>query len=290
MGGSNYVLVTCAGGLFVTNNTRPGDILRINYRPFAGEMIYDTAIIDTVTEEELTLVAPLATGYPVAVKVEVYRTRTLTQYATAIGNDAGAIKNRRVYYIWPDELSDGTDVVSGIYLCAGLAGLRSGVAPHAPLTNVQISGFYNPTRTLMFNATQLNTMAGNGVWIVTQDLAGTVYTRHQVSTDNTDINRREQTITTNLDSISRQYREGFSDLIGRGNVSDDMINIIRTRVHSISGSIQGLDYPLSLGPQLQGYTIKTLEIDPVLRDRIRLTVTPVLPYPLNNLDITMLIA
>jgi hypothetical protein len=290
-GGTNYVKVTCADGLFVTNGVQPGDVLRINYRPYAGETIYDTAIIDTVdTETELTLLSAMAEEFPVAVKIEVHRTLNLTQYATAIGQDAGAIKNRRVYYVWPDTISDGTETVSGIYLCSGLAGLRSGVAPHAPLTNVSISGFYSPSRTKMFNATQLNIMAGSGVWIVTQDLSGTVYTRHQVSTDNTDVNMREQTVTTNLDSIARQYREGYSDLIGRGNVSEEMLSIIQTRAHAIASSIKGLSYPAYLGPQMQDYEITQLAIDPVLRDRIRLTIQPVLPYPLNNLDITLLIA
>ena len=290
-GGTNYVHVLSESALFVTNGCLAGDILRINYRPYAGETIYDTAVIDSVdNEEELTLVAAMSVEYPVDVKIEVHRTSNLTQYATAIGQAAGNISNRRMYYVWPDELSDGTEIVSGMYLCAALAGLRSGSAPHAPLTNVEVTGFYNPTRSTMFNATQLNIMAGDGVWIVTMDLSGTVYTRHQVSTDNTDINKREQTITTNLDSISRQFRDGFSDIIGRGNVSDDMIEIIRTRVHSTAESIQGLPYSLTLGPQLQDYEITKLEIDSVLRDHIRLTIEPVLPYPLNNLDITMLIS
>ena len=290
-GGTNYVHVFSEDALFVTNGCLAGDILRINYRPYAGETIYDTAVVDSVdNEEELTLVAALSENYPVAVKIEIYRTQNLTQYAASIGQAAGNISDRRMFYVWPDELSDGTATVSGIYLCAALAGLRSGTAPHAPLTNVEITGFYNPTRSTMFNATQLNTMAGNGVWIVTMDLSGTVYTRHQVSTDNTDINRREQTITTNLDSISRQFRDGFSDIIGRGNVSDDMIEIIRARVHSTAESIQGLPYSLTLGPQLQDYEITQLEIDSVLKDHIRLTIIPVLPYPLNNLDITMLIS
>jgi hypothetical protein len=290
-GGSNYVNVFADGGLFITNGVQAGDILRINYRPYAGETIYDTAVIDSVeNEEELVLLTSLDEEFPVEVKIEVHRTLNLTSYATAIGQAAGNISNRRVDYVWPDTISDGTEDVSGVYLCAALAGLRSGVAPHAPLTNVEITGFYNPTRTKMFNATQLNIMAGNGVWIVTQDLSGAVFTRHQVTTDNTDVNKREQTITTNLDSISRQFREGFSDLIGRGNVSEEMLDIIRTRVHSLAEQVQGLPYPTTLGPQLQDYEITQLEVDPVLRDRILLTIAPVLPYPLNNLDITMVIA
>ena len=289
--GTNYTKATLEDGLFITNGVVAGDVLRINYRPYAGETIYDTAVIDSVdTEEELTLVTALSSEYPIAVKIEVYSTLTLTQYATAIGQAAGTISNRRMYYVWPDTVSDGTASVSGIYLCAALAGLRSGVAPHAPLTNVSVTGFATLTRSLMFNATQLNIMAGNGVWIVTKDLSGTVYTRHQVSTDNTDINMREQTITTNLDSISRIFRDGFSDIIGRGNVSADMIDIIRTRTHSTAEYIEGLPYSLTLGPQLQDYEITRLEVDAVLRDHIWLTIEPTLPYPLNNLSITMLIS
>jgi hypothetical protein len=244
-----------------------------------------------VAEDELILAASADQAYPTEIKVEVYRTRTDTLWAQAVAAESGGFSDRRVRNIWPDTLPDAAgEEVQGYYLCAALAGLRAGSAPHAPLTNVEVSGFGIPTRSTRFTTTQLNTMAEGGTWIVTADLSGAVYTRHQLTTDNTDINRREDTITTNLDSQSRVYRENFADLIGRGNVSEDMLQLIRVRVHSISAYIMSLPYPVTIGPQLQGYEITQLYVDPALRDHVILRVAPELPYPLNNLDIYLTIA
>lgn len=292
LGGSNYVNVVGDGTLFVTRGVQAGDILRYSYRPSNGVTVYNTVAIDSVdTEIDLTLVEPVDTSYPTDIKIEIWRTRTNAQFASAIAADSASYLNRRVRNIWPDVIEDSsTETVSGVYLCAALAGLRSGVAPHAPLTNVSVTGFYSPTRSTMFTNTQLNTMAAGGTWIVTEDLAGTVFSRHQLTTDMTDINTREDTITTNLDSISRIIRDNFKDIVGKGNVSEDMISLIRIRIHSTAAYIMGLPYPLVLGPQMQGYEIQTLRVDPLLRDRIELKVKPDLPYPLNNLDITMYIS
>jgi hypothetical protein len=292
LSGTNYVNVLGTDTLFVTRGVQAGDILRYSYRPVNGVTVYNSVAIDSVdTETALTLVEPVDANYPTEIKIEIWRTRTNSQFASAIASESAAILNRRVRNIWPDVIEDAnTQSVSGVYLCAALAGLRSGVAPHQPLTNVSISGFYSPARSTMFSNTQLNTIAAGGTWIVTEDLAGTVYTRHQLTTDMTDINRREDTITTNLDSISRIVRDNFTDVIGKGNVSPDMISLIRIRIHSTAAYIMGLPYPLVLGPQMQGYEILTLKVDPLLRDRIILKVQPLLPYPLNNLDITMYIS
>ena len=128
-------------------------------------------------------------------------------------------------------------------------------------------------------------MAGSGIWIVRTNLDGEVFTRHQVTTDNDDINMREDTITTNLDHISRDFKSALSDLYGRGNVSNQMIELIRSRVNATASDISGRNYPDTIGPQLQDIEITKLERDPVLRDHVDIVIEPVLPYPLNNLNV-----
>lgn len=289
--GSNYVRVTSASALFVTRGVRAGDTLRYNYRPSGGDTIYSTVTVGSVdTENQITLVSSADAAYPTDIKIEIWRTRTNSQFASAIAADSAAYANRRVRNIWPDVIEDSTGAkVSGVYLCCALAGLRSGVAPHQPLTNVAISGFYAPTRSAMFTNTQLNTIAEGGTWIVTEDMTGVVYTRHQLTTDMTDINRREDTLTTNLDSISRIFRDAFSPLIGKGNVSTDMLALLSIKIDATASYIMGLPYSSVIGPQLQNYTVEVLEVDPLLRDRVNIRIAPILPYPLNNLDLTFII-
>jgi hypothetical protein len=132
-------------------------------------------------------------------------------------------------------------------------------------------------------------MAGRGVWLVIQTLEGLVYNRHQVSTDSSDINHREQTITTNLDHISRDFKAAMTNYYGRGNVSPNMLRAIHYTAEQKITEIESRAYPDTIGPQLLGATITKLEVNPALRDHIDLVIVPELPYPLNGLDVYFII-
>lgn len=285
--GTNYVNIHSTGGSFITSGVAAGDTVRFAYSP-AG---YSSAVVDAViSEDEIRLLASVGSAYATAVKIEIWRTLDKTSFATEIAQESGAYADRRVRNIWPDVLPDAVgEIVPGYYLCAALAGLRSGSAPHAPLTNVAIIGFGIPARSNSFTRVQLNTMAAAGTWIVVSNVSGTVYSRHQLTTDMTDVNRQEDSITTNLDILSRVLKGNLSDLYGRGNVSDEMIGLIRIRIHSTYSSLQALPYPASIGPQVQGYEITSLARDAVLRDRIVVRSVPILPVPLNGLDVYLTI-
>jgi hypothetical protein len=71
--------------------------------------------------------------------------------------------------VWPDQVGEADTVQPGYYLAAALAGLASGgVVPQQPLTNVEVAGFDDYSRSYKyFNETQLNKLAESGVWIVT---------------------------------------------------------------------------------------------------------------------------
>jgi hypothetical protein len=287
-GGGVYTTVTAASALFITNGVTAGDQLRIGYTTDVyGTQSYDTYLIDSVdSETQLTLGSGPSAAIGVAVKCEVWQIRTLNQFATAIAAASTALGTRRMYNIWVDSLYDsGTgELLPPSAMCAALAGLRSASAPHQPLTNVEVTGF-DIVKTVAFSSTQLNTVAAGGTWIVVKDLAGNIYTRHQLSTDNTDINTQEQSVTTNLDHVSRDYKNGMSDLYGRGNVSSQMLELIRSRINSLESWIVARPYSDTLGPQLQGLVLDSLAIDPVVRSQVDVYLTPELPYPMNNLNI-----
>lgn len=277
--------LTATGALFITNGVRAGDTVRINYHTDPkGAVIYDEAVIAAVnTQSTLTLESSLTIGYPV--KMEVWRTATQAEYAANIAARAESLKSRRAYAVWADNPVVGAyAAVSKAYAAAAGAGLRSGMAPHAPLTNVNFS-YLKVDPMVGFSATRMNLMAGKGVWLIVSDINLNVYTRHQVSTDPTDINTREQTITTNLDHICRDYKLNLNDLYGKGNVSPGMLELIRIRVHGITTMITGRNYPAQIGPQLLDLDIVRLEQDPVNRDQVWLEIEPSLPYPMNQLTV-----
>ena len=275
----------CTNALFVTNGVRAGDSVHINYRPDnRGNIIYDTYKIDSVdSETELTLVSGPSTPITVAIKMEVWRTATLAEYADEIKEVAGT-NDRRVTAVWcePIEMLGYSDVAKSI-MCAALAGLRAAGAPHQPLTNVNVDGV-DLNLVNNFGSFHLNEMAAAGVWLVVKDVQGNIYTRQQLTTDMSDLEHQEQSITTNLDHISRDFKTAVSDLYGRGNVSDEMLELIRSRIYSTKSTITARDYSAIIGPQLQDLTIVRIYVDESARDHVWADLEPELPYPMNFLD------
>jgi len=140
---------------------------------------------------------------------------------------------------------------------------------------------------IKFSRSQLNTIAAGGVWLVVKDFDGRVFTRHQLTSYNNedDLNQREQSKTTNLDHISRDFYANTQDLFGQGNISPEMLNLIRQRVNSLIEKISNRSYPAKIGPQMLDAEIIRLERDSLLRDTVTVEINPGLPDPLNTLNI-----
>jgi hypothetical protein len=294
--GSQYTLLHAEGQKFLTTidqEVEVGDIVRTQYTSDGfGNVSYSEYIIDAIlNEEELRLYSGPSAPITTPSKIEIWRNLSRTEVAAEFATNAGTYNSRRVYLVWPDQVGNAGETFEGFYLCAALAGLRSASLPHRPLTNVEILGFDDISRTTeFFNEPQLDTLAAAGIWIVTQDPDdGDVYTRHQLSTDNLDLNRKEQSVTTNVDSVSYTFLRRLALYIGRGNVTDTMINIIRGEIMSVLDFFSSFVVQDILGPQVISYEIVQLEQHSVLKDRVLAIVNLVVPYPLNNIELHLVI-
>ena len=293
--GTQYTLVDVTGGKFLTNGVRSGDILRTNYSSDGfGNYTYSEYVIDVVINEETCrlLTGPSA---PISVpqKMEVWRQLSKTELAAQLAMLPGQYANRRAYLVWPDVVGNAGVTFPGYFLCCALAGLRSGVLPHQGLTNVEIIGIDDVSRTVdLFSATQLNLMASSGYWIVTQDPNdGTIFTRHQLSCgDQSDVNQREQSITTNVDHISYTILYRMKTYIGRGNVTQVMVDIVYGEMLSIMDEFRNTIVVDRLGPQLNAYQIIELRQHPTFKDRIVAKISIVPPAPFNNLEVHLQIS
>lgn len=283
---------TGSSGYFITNNVQPGDIVRYNFAiDSLGEEQYDEYVVDQVLSENSLL---LFTGGDAAVtqaqRVEIWHNRNRNEVAEDIAQQAGSLSNRRVVGVWPDQVGEAGTLQPGYYLAAALAGLVSGVVPHQPLTNVEVAGFDDYTRSYKyFNETQLNRMAEAGVWIVTEDRDGTPHTRHALTTDNLDLNRREEMIRRNVDSMSYLFLRRLRPFIGRTNVQPGMIRRLRFEVESIIYFLINNGNTLELGSQLISGEIRKLNVHPLLRDRIEIVLDLVVPAPLNNIELHLVV-
>jgi len=279
-------------GYFITNNVRPGDVVRYNFSVDAyGEEQYEEYVVDQVlSDNSLLLFTSANAAVTVAQRFEIWHNRNRNEVAEDLAQQAGSLSNRRVCAVWPDQVGEAGIAQPGYYLAAALAGLVSGVVPHQPLTNVEVKGFDDYTRSYKyFNETQLNRMAEAGVWIVTEDRDGTPHTRHALTTDNLDLNRREEMIRRNVDSMSYLFLRRLRPFIGRTNVQPGMLRRLRFEVENIIRFLSNNGFTEELGSQLISGEIRKLEVHPLLRDRIEIVLDLVVPAPLNNIELHLVV-
>jgi len=284
--------VTTGNGYFITNDVRPGDLVRYNYSVDAfGEEQYDEYVVDQVlSENTLLLFTGLDGPVTLGQRVEIWHNRNRNEIAEDLARQAGSFSNRRVVAVWPDQVGEAGTLQPGYYLAAAIAGLASGVVPQQGLTNVEVSGFDDFTRSYQyFNETQLNRMAEAGVWIVTQDRDGTPHTRHALTTNNLDLNRREEMIRRNVDSMSYLFLRRLRPYIGRTNATPGMVTLLEGQVKAIIKFLKRNGNTAEIGSQLIDGSIRILQIHPLLKDRIEIVLDLVVPAPLNNIELHLVV-
>ena len=127
------------------------------------------------------------------------------------------------------------------------------------------------------------------MWIVTEDRDGTPHTRHALTTDNLDLNRREEMIRRNVDSMSYLFLRRLRPYIGRTNATPSMVRRLEYEVTRIIDFFKNNGKTVELGSQLIDGTIRTLRIHPLLRDRIEIVLDLVVPAPLNNIELHLVV-
>jgi hypothetical protein len=292
--GNDFIMLTvpAQNSGFLTNQVQPSDIVRTNYGVDQnGNEIYDEYVVDIVlNEDSLQLMSGPAEAVTVAQKIEIWRYLSKDEIAADLATQAGSFGDRRVKMVWPDTVGSGGILQEGYHLAAALAGLRSGVVPQQGLTNVQVMGFDDLSRTTDFlSGAQLNTMATAGTWIVTQAPDGTVYNRHALTTDNTDVNSSEEMVTSNLDSISYTFANQLAPYIGRMNVTPSALLVLGTEIDSVIDYLKSNGYVPRLGGQLVDATIISLQPHAILADRVVCVIDVTLPYPMNNLELHLVV-
>ena len=293
--GTQYTIVEATGETFLTSGVRPNDTVRALYTTDGfGNITYSEFIVDEVLNEEtIRLFSGPAASVVTPSKIEIWRTLSKTEVATNLALNPGLFSSRRAYLIWPDVVGNAGRTFPGYYLCAALAGLRSGVQPHQGLTNVEVVGFDDVSRTTeYFTETQLNIMAASGYWIVSQNPnVGTIFTRHQLSCgDQSDVNQREQSVTTNLDNISFGMLAELAPYIGKGNVTTTMISIVEGILIGKLQQYKNNTVVPRLGPQISAADITELAQHPTYKDRIVARILCTLPAPFNNMELYLVVS
>lgn len=280
---------------FVALGVRPGDVVRTEFSiNSVGEPTYNEYVIDQVissTRLKLMSGPQMAYNTPDGIQIEIWRNLSLDEQVAYL-SAKNTFKSRRVYVVigGHQNEADGFQNVDDMFLAAAYAGLRGSAAPHQGLTNVALNGFSKVYWTSnVLRAYHRDGLMNGGFWVVEQNAVGDVYCRKQLSSDITDLNTAEQSITTNVDSISYYMKKTLAPYIGRVNNVESVHNLIKADI------LSAFDYftnnkTITLGSQiLPGTEIAELRPHAVLKDRLVIRINLVIPYPLNNIDMYLVV-
>jgi len=276
----------------ISNAVRAGDTLRV-FADGTTTSAYADYTISAVRSQNELVTSTAVTGSGTRA-IQILRSYTNDEQVAALGAATG--NSRRVNAVFPHIAKTAGVDKAGYFVAAALAGLRAGSLPHAPLTNSEILGFDDFTTTLVtFTPTQLNNLAAYGYWIVTQDVAGGVpYVRHQLTTlgyndVGDDPKYSEDSITTNLDSISYALQRALSPYIGRYNLNNGTLLLVETAIRRQLSLQMSESSNSAAGAQLLGFSIVSIGKSPVFKDKMVAVVTVDLPFPLNGVTLTLVV-
>jgi hypothetical protein len=179
------------------------------------------------------------------------------------------------------------DNLPGYFLAAGLAGAASGAVTNQGLKNVQLLGYRDVSRSKYLGGANLLKLAQNGIWTVSQDALGNVYTSAAVNTDVSSVTNQEEVITRNTDAIVLYILNSLQKLIGVANVVDDTMTAVRGAIIAATNTLRAINTTGNLGPPLTAVTIIQLRQHAILKDRVVATLRLTMSFPLNKVEITV---
>lgn len=293
--GTQYTLVNDPGGegQFISNDVLPGDEFRTQYSTDGfGNETYESYTIDQVlTEESLLLISGPSAEISLASKYEIHRPLPIASQADEYIDRASALSHRRVRVVFPANPKIAGVSYPNYFLAATLAGLRSSVEPHAPLSNVAVPGWDDMSEAAITFSNQLNNLLNGGLWIVTQEIGisgvtGAPFTYRQVTTDLSDLRNLEDSIVANGDSIALQIKRAFEGVTGKTNIWPGTLDKISNQLNAVLESL-GEVTDEDIGPQVIDYEILELRQHEIFRDRVFAQVEVLIPTPLNELQIQL---
>lgn len=247
---------------------------------------------DFTLELDASVIAGFGAGWDdqVDVSFTLYRAgSSITQpvdQAAAIAAVGEGFVNRRMFHVWPDEVTatvSGTaSIIGGYYAGAAWAAKVGQEKPEQGFTNGTIAGFTGVRHANgYFSETNLDNIAGGGTFITVQDSqSAPLSCRHQLSTDVSTIQKRELSITKVIDFAAKFYRAALKKQIGRFNITQSFLDALVT-------TIQGLGRALVEGSTLNGAKLISLEVDETNPDTINIVVLVDVPFPVNYIALTI---
>ena len=204
---------------------------------------------------------------------------------TKIGAYATSKASKRINVIYPDSatlmFSDGKiRTVGGAVLAAAFAGAETVLSPQNSRTRMPLKGFVQ-LQGVRMTRTQMNTIASCGVTLLTQATTNAdVVVRHQLTTDMSNVQTRETSITDIGDTCAKMLRNSVEQYIGKYNITPDVV----TR---IDGTLKATIAALKSAGVINDGKINALMQDANNPDTLIVSASVLPPYPCNYIDISL---
>ena len=285
-----------AGKLFVSLTN--ADIQIAEYGLQLGDFIKVTATgakyeIAEITEtNHLVLVSGPDDAISVPTAIELWRANTADSQADFVRASAKARASRRAVQVWTDHgkryIGTNLTVIPNKYIAAHVAGLRCALPKQRGLTRTEITsvtdcaGIY-----LRYSTEQLDAIAADGTFIVTQDAeSGLVYVRHQLTTDvNNGSLAYEDNVGIIVDELSFKTDDVVSSYIGVKNMTDETLIDLKNALSNLFTTETVVPNGSDYGPSLIRFEGLKIVPDQILKDRAKILCKWIVPLPFNIGDI-----
>jgi hypothetical protein len=291
---SGSAMVTEAGPTFAVTivDVTPTDAQDEFIRDLDGHYI---SVV--VSNTKLTLQSDPTNGFNGTledVEYQIFDVMTRAEEATFLAGWATAFDNRRLISVWPDtciiSVSGTATDLPGFYFGCALTALTAGLPSQQGFTNLSLTGFTGRENSDdRYSDTQLDTIAGGGNLILIQDVAqAPVSCRHQLTTDTSSIQYQELSITKNVDLIARFFRGLYQPFIGKYNITDALLDLLKSITESGIDFLKNQKAPRA-GGVLRDGSIESLVESTTQPDTVEIELDINIPYPLNKIKVTLLV-
>lgn len=262
---------------------------------FITGTLHEIAAVNS--ESQLDLGSDPTDGFGGRLEDVVYRVikdLTLNEQASFLAGYASSFANRRLVHTWPDVLAASVNGIAtklpGYFAGPVLSALTAGLPSQQGFTNLTVTGFIGRENSDdKFNDTQLDTIAGGGNFIFVQPVPETaLLIRHQLTTDLSTIFFQEFSVTKNVDLIAKFFRNLYRPYTGIYNITDNLLDILKTRGESGVAFLKAQRAPRVGAPLRRGQLTGITESE-TQPDTVEIEVDVSVPLPLNNIKLTLFV-
>lgn len=215
-----------------------------------------------------------------------YATKSLVDQLIKTRKDIGA--SYRAQAVWADDPIYAGGVVDTSAVAAAAAGMRSYEPTYRPISNLPYT-FFSLGDNAKLTKLDLKALGQEGIWLVDNNYDGTPVNLRQVTTAvSNNLNKDEESIVANADSIALTLCHVGENLVGCSNISPALLTALQDTIKGIMDRyLLNLTGNVYVGPQLLSWSLDALYQDPVQLDHIYATITCEPPKPFNRFVMTL---